>query len=734
MNAFLIFCKRHRSLVREKYPHLENRSVTKILGELWANLDAVEKEKYTQLAKQYKEAFMKAHPEFKWYKLPSPPNRTLITRPSNQRNTKLEVVTTEPQSTSAPCGITPGKLADETQMGGLSSLIIPTVTPSSPKPTSSSNSSKPPKKRYLENGAFRTQPSEGTSTSSVNSHALLSSDSTDSQAPNDCSALLKLAEMCSIELDRPNPSSSSGNKPVSINGRTVASSGGTATPTTIMSSTPPPPPTTTTPPTVSVSASSSTTATSSGTSSAVNVITSSNSSSSSTSSSSATTNAPTLGRFGKMIASAVSSGKCSPSTTNAGLFPFTMLPERIMHGRGADDEDEPLDLCKEKTITGSHQALIDCIVDGVFSSNKVNSKGLPFNRGRLSKSKQSAYNGPSASDANDGASSTIDKDLDKVDGDDSKKADDVKTVVNRKKAKSTHYSGDVASQEGMDDGSFEAGDDKHDLSPRKSQRSCKGKRYQALMSEGVLQPAKDRKLNVSRKPSSNDGLDGEYSDAGFPLHVQRTRTPSDSSESVTSRKSDDMQRYVKSSKSGGSTDDEGECGTSGNHDHLSPRQRVYSVDSSGSSRGRKRFKTGDFDLEAHIAALPKCNFEVLDRRKPKRPGSANSSGSRKGSISLKEDMKNSNDDPDCLSEDGSDKADSSSSESRGEKPVLVGSQKRKARKRSITHLDPTSGCTKPKSGVLGSMKLVALAEAAMCEERMPSSYNQNDGDSQTGSA
>ncbi|KFM62559.1 HMG box transcription factor BBX, partial [Stegodyphus mimosarum] len=38
MNAFFIFCKRHRDIVREKYPHLENRSITKILGEWWANL------------------------------------------------------------------------------------------------------------------------------------------------------------------------------------------------------------------------------------------------------------------------------------------------------------------------------------------------------------------------------------------------------------------------------------------------------------------------------------------------------------------------------------------------------------------------------------------------------------------------------------------------------------------------------------------------------------------------
>lgn len=52
MNAFLIFCKRHRTVVKNKYPHLENRAVTKILGEWWAALETEEKSCYTELAKQ----------------------------------------------------------------------------------------------------------------------------------------------------------------------------------------------------------------------------------------------------------------------------------------------------------------------------------------------------------------------------------------------------------------------------------------------------------------------------------------------------------------------------------------------------------------------------------------------------------------------------------------------------------------------------------------------------------
>ncbi|KAI5642891.1 HMG (high mobility group) box domain-containing protein [Phthorimaea operculella] len=149
MNAFLIFCKRHRSVVRDKYPNLENRSITKILGEWWANLDKEEKACYTGLAKQYKDAFFSANPDFKWYKLPAPPLRTLASRPrehseknisptydlfqetelekTNNNSTKIDF-NKKPRDHDyeAPKTLsmfTPGKLADEAQMGGLSRLL-----------------------------------------------------------------------------------------------------------------------------------------------------------------------------------------------------------------------------------------------------------------------------------------------------------------------------------------------------------------------------------------------------------------------------------------------------------------------------------------------------------------------------------------------------------------------------------------------------------------------------------
>lgn len=51
-NAFLIFCKKHRPIVRERFPNLENRGVTKILGEWWALLNNNQKQPYNDLAKE----------------------------------------------------------------------------------------------------------------------------------------------------------------------------------------------------------------------------------------------------------------------------------------------------------------------------------------------------------------------------------------------------------------------------------------------------------------------------------------------------------------------------------------------------------------------------------------------------------------------------------------------------------------------------------------------------------
>lgn len=52
MNAFMIFSKRHRSLVHERHPNQDNRTVSKILGEWWYALEADKKQEYHRLASE----------------------------------------------------------------------------------------------------------------------------------------------------------------------------------------------------------------------------------------------------------------------------------------------------------------------------------------------------------------------------------------------------------------------------------------------------------------------------------------------------------------------------------------------------------------------------------------------------------------------------------------------------------------------------------------------------------
>lgn len=66
MNAFMIFAKRHRSLVHEYYPNYDNRTVSKILSEWWYALKPDFKQKYNDLAREIKYAHFRAHPDWKW--------------------------------------------------------------------------------------------------------------------------------------------------------------------------------------------------------------------------------------------------------------------------------------------------------------------------------------------------------------------------------------------------------------------------------------------------------------------------------------------------------------------------------------------------------------------------------------------------------------------------------------------------------------------------------------------
>ncbi|KAJ8368325.1 hypothetical protein SKAU_G00083530 [Synaphobranchus kaupii] len=131
MNAFLLFCKRHRSLVRQEHPRLDNRGATKILADWWAVLDPKEKQKYTDMAKEYKDAFMKANPGYKW----CPPSNKSAKTPSPSTGSRKKAW---PFPSELPKNCATSKklakaeavpqinfsMADPTKMGGLSMLLL----------------------------------------------------------------------------------------------------------------------------------------------------------------------------------------------------------------------------------------------------------------------------------------------------------------------------------------------------------------------------------------------------------------------------------------------------------------------------------------------------------------------------------------------------------------------------------------------------------------------------------
>ncbi|NWT34964.1 BBX factor, partial [Cardinalis cardinalis] len=131
MNAFLLFCKRHRSLVRKEHPRLDNRGATKILADWWSILDPKEKQKYTDMAKEYKDAFMKANPGYKWCPTTNKPVKTQASSVTNRK--KLWAIASDSaKDLPSPRKVTKSEempqlnfgMADPTQMGGLSMLLL----------------------------------------------------------------------------------------------------------------------------------------------------------------------------------------------------------------------------------------------------------------------------------------------------------------------------------------------------------------------------------------------------------------------------------------------------------------------------------------------------------------------------------------------------------------------------------------------------------------------------------
>ncbi|KAM6093749.1 HMG box transcription factor BBX isoform 3-T6 [Chlamydotis macqueenii] len=224
MNAFLLFCKRHRSLVRKEHPRLDNRGATKILADWWAVLDPKEKQKYTDMAKEYKDAFLKANPGYKWCPTTNKPVKTQTSTITNRK--KLWAFASDSaKDLPSPRKVTKNEempqlnfgMADPTQMGGLSMLLLAGEHALTAQEVSSStcqsdanNSSEACQKsslfQFAEISSSTSQPGVLGAVKQTESSALFQfaeiSSSTSHSSPSDLtkqcgtSALFQLAEMC----------------------------------------------------------------------------------------------------------------------------------------------------------------------------------------------------------------------------------------------------------------------------------------------------------------------------------------------------------------------------------------------------------------------------------------------------------------------------------------------------------------------------------------------------------
>ena len=155
MNAFLLFCKRHRAIVKDKYPNLENRNITKILGEWWQSLEDSEKANFNNLATEIKEHVKREQPNFRWRRPPNPcATSSHFTKSSSQKSVQESTSSEGKPSRISAKPVETSRILSQDDENGSSNASSKSSSPEPSLAHGSSNSAsscapKPFKKRYL---------------------------------------------------------------------------------------------------------------------------------------------------------------------------------------------------------------------------------------------------------------------------------------------------------------------------------------------------------------------------------------------------------------------------------------------------------------------------------------------------------------------------------------------------------------------------------------------------------
>ncbi len=183
-----------------RYPNLENRNITKILGEWWSNLNPEEKDPFNTLAVTYKEYLMREQPNIRWRTKQQQQQQQQQQQNVNQRSASFDATTSKSGGGGGGGAVTIAPVIENSQNN--KTTTNRTVDPgesrgssgsSSPEPPGSANGNgnngsvsatsapKPFKKRWL----AAEKAKQDSSSSSL---------STNSETKNACEALLELAK------------------------------------------------------------------------------------------------------------------------------------------------------------------------------------------------------------------------------------------------------------------------------------------------------------------------------------------------------------------------------------------------------------------------------------------------------------------------------------------------------------------------------------------------------------
>eukprot|EP00123_Amoebidium_parasiticum_P009051 comp19194_c0_seq1/m.21914 comp19194_c0_seq1/g.21914 ORF comp19194_c0_seq1/g.21914 comp19194_c0_seq1/m.21914 type:complete len:389 (-) comp19194_c0_seq1:405-1571(-) len=106
MNSFMVFARFHRAAIQKAHPHKDNKAISKILGDTWGAMGAVERQRYVDMATELAQQHKKDHPDYKFRRVLRKKQKTPARSAPTQQYVSLQPSTRQevPSVRFAPYG------------------------------------------------------------------------------------------------------------------------------------------------------------------------------------------------------------------------------------------------------------------------------------------------------------------------------------------------------------------------------------------------------------------------------------------------------------------------------------------------------------------------------------------------------------------------------------------------------------------------------------------------------